>query len=130
MAPGINAARVVTLRASGADAYGNPRLECLVAGRWTRTSFEGVRWEDADAGTILQDTAEELIANMRRTELLPIDLSKEPRSRRSSPASTRLNCSANSDASRRELAEAARPYRRRARRAEDAAAPPSAYRRH
>ena len=77
VAPGINAARVVTLRASGADAYGNPRLECLVAGRWTRTSFEGVRWEDADAGTILQDTADELIANMRRTELLPIDLSKE-----------------------------------------------------
>ena len=77
VAPGINAARVVTLRADGADAYGNPRLECLVAGRWTRTSFQGVRWEDADAGTILQDTADELIANMRRTELLPIDLSKE-----------------------------------------------------
>ena len=77
VAPGINAARVVTLRADGPDAYGNPRLECLVAGRWTRTSFQGVRWEDADAGTILQDTADELIANMRRTELLPIDLSKE-----------------------------------------------------
>jgi hypothetical protein len=78
VAPGINAVRVVTLRAGGTDAYGKPRLDCLVAGRWARTSFEGVRWEDSDAGTILQDTADELIANMRRTELSPIDLSKEP----------------------------------------------------
>ena len=28
--------------------------------------------------TILQDTAAELITNIRRTKLLPIDLSKEP----------------------------------------------------
>jgi hypothetical protein len=78
VAPGINTARVVTLRAGGADAYGKPRLECITAGRWTRAAFEGVRWEDADAGTTLHDTADELAANIRRAQLLPIDLSKEP----------------------------------------------------
>jgi hypothetical protein len=40
VAPGINAARLVALRADGPDAYGNPRLECLVAGRWTQLLSE------------------------------------------------------------------------------------------
>ena len=78
VAPGINAARVLALRDGGTDAYGKPRLECLLAGRWTRAGFEGVRWQDADAGAILQDTAADLTANVRRSQLQPIDLSKEP----------------------------------------------------
>jgi hypothetical protein len=78
VAPGINAARVIVLRNGGTDAYGKIRLECIMAGRWTRPSFNGVRWQEADAGTILQDTASELVANIRRSQLLPIDLSREP----------------------------------------------------
>lgn len=78
VAPGINAAKVIVLRTGGADAYGRSRLECIMAGRWTRAAFNGVRWQDADAATILRDTASDVIANLRRTQLLPIDLSAEP----------------------------------------------------
>jgi hypothetical protein len=78
VAPGINAARVIVLRTGGTDAYGKARLECIMAGRWTRAAFSGVRWQEADAATILQDTASELVANIRRSQLLPIDLSTEP----------------------------------------------------
>jgi hypothetical protein len=77
-APGIKAARVIILRSGGTDAYGKARLECIMAGRWTRAAFSGVLWQEADAATILQDTAGELAANIRRNQLLPIDLSKEP----------------------------------------------------
>jgi hypothetical protein len=78
VALGISAARVIVLRSGCAHAYGRPRLECLMAGRWTWTAFGGVRWHQADAVTILRDIAVELIANMRRNQLFPIDLSKEP----------------------------------------------------
>jgi hypothetical protein len=78
VAPGINGARVLVLRDGGTDAYGKPRLECLLAGRWTRAAFEGVRWQEANAARILQDTSARLIANFRRDQLQPIDLSKEP----------------------------------------------------
>jgi hypothetical protein len=57
VAPSINSARVLTLRDSGTDAYGKPRLECLLAGRWSRAAFDGVRWQDVDAAMILQDTS-------------------------------------------------------------------------
>ena len=73
------AIRSVVLRHAGADAYGSPRLECLLAGRFLRPAFDGVRWQDADASRIVQDTATELLVNLRRgTELQPINLSKEP----------------------------------------------------
>jgi hypothetical protein len=79
VAPGITAIRSVLLRPAGADAYGRPRLECLVAGRFLRSAFDGVRWEDADASRIVADTATELLVNLRRgTQLQPINLSQEP----------------------------------------------------
>jgi hypothetical protein len=67
------------LRHRGPDAYGRPRLKCLLAGRFLRSAFDGVRWQDASAGTIVEDTATELLVNLRRgTELQPINLSQEP----------------------------------------------------
>jgi hypothetical protein len=79
MAPGITAIRSVLLRHAGADAYGKPRLECILAGRFLRSAFDGVRWQEASAGTIVEDTATELLANLRRgTELQPINLGQEP----------------------------------------------------
>lgn len=79
VAPGITAIRSVVLRHAGTDAYGRPRLECLLAGRFLRSAFDGVRWRDADASRIVQDTATELLVNLRRgAELQPINLSKEP----------------------------------------------------
>jgi hypothetical protein len=50
----------------------------MVAGRWTRTAFNGVRWADADAGNILTGTATELVLNEKRGQILPVDLSTEP----------------------------------------------------
>ena len=78
VAPGIEAARVIAVRRSGPDIYGRPVLDCMVAGRWTRTAFNGVRWADADAGNILAGTATELVLNQKRGQILPIDLSTEP----------------------------------------------------
>jgi hypothetical protein len=79
VAPGMTAIRSVLLRHRGPDAYGRPRLECLLAGRFLRSAFDSVRWHDADASRIVQDTATELLVNLRRgTELQPINLSKEP----------------------------------------------------
>jgi hypothetical protein len=78
VAPGVDAARVIAVRRSDPDIYGRPVLDCMVAGRWTRTAFNGVRWADADAGNILAGTATELVLNQKRGQILPIDLSTEP----------------------------------------------------
>jgi len=79
VAPGLQSVRVIALRSAGIDAYGRPRLDCVLAGRWTRTAFTGVQWHIADATTVAQDTASELVANLRGgKELLPIDLADQP----------------------------------------------------
>jgi type II secretory pathway pseudopilin PulG len=79
VAPGIAAVRAVVLRNTGVDAYGKPRLECLLAGRYLRSAFDGVHWQEADAGTIVEDTASELVFNLRTGKgLQPIDLRQEP----------------------------------------------------
>jgi hypothetical protein len=79
VAPGLNSARLVAVRAAGNDAYGQPRLDCLLAGRWTRSAFQGVRWHDVDAATIAQDTASELLLNLQAgKKMRPLDLRKEP----------------------------------------------------
>jgi hypothetical protein len=83
VAPGITAVRSVVLRNAGVDAYGRPRLECLLAGRYLRSAFDGVHWQEADAGTIVEDTASELVFNLRTGRgLQPIDLRQEPEIRK------------------------------------------------
>ena len=77
VAPDVEAARVIAVRRSGPDIYGRPVLDCMVAGRWTRTAFNGVRWADGDAGNILAGTATELVLNRKRGQILPVDLSTE-----------------------------------------------------
>jgi hypothetical protein len=79
VAPNIMSAKVATLRYAGSDAYGNPHLECLLAGRWTREAFNGVRWEEASAATVIEDTATDLLVNLgAKKELKPLDLRREP----------------------------------------------------
>jgi len=79
VAPGIAAVRAVVLQDAGPDAYGRTRLQCLVAGRFVRSVFDGVRWKEADAGRIVEDTASELLVNLRTGKgLQPIDLRHEP----------------------------------------------------
>jgi hypothetical protein len=68
VAPGIAATRAVVLQDAGLDAYGRPRLECLVAG--------ALRAE-ADESRIVEDTASELVVNLR-TGKQPVELSREP----------------------------------------------------
>jgi hypothetical protein len=78
VAPGIQTARVIAIRHSGPDIYGRPSLDCMLAGRWTRTALNGVHWADADAGSILAGTATEVLLNQKRDQVLPVDLSTEP----------------------------------------------------
>ncbi|MGY1741156.1 MULTISPECIES: DUF4236 domain-containing protein [unclassified Blastococcus] len=79
VAPGIRSVRVVALRNAGADAYGRPRLGCLLAGRWQRSALDRVAWQSADAATVAQDTASDLVMNLRGgKELQPLDLTKQP----------------------------------------------------
>jgi hypothetical protein len=80
VAPGIRAARAVVLRSSPPDAYGKVTPELLVAGQWERQAFQGVRWSDADAARVVNDTATELVLNQKGSakELSPVVLSREP----------------------------------------------------
>lgn len=78
VAPGAGAARMIAVRRGDPDIYGRPALDCMMAGRWTRTALNGVRWSDADAAKILAGTASELLLNEKRGQILPVDLSNEP----------------------------------------------------
>ena len=42
VAPGSEQVRLIALRHADADAYGQPKLECLLAGTWTRQALQGV----------------------------------------------------------------------------------------
>lgn len=71
--------RLVALRSAGTDAYGRPRLDCLLAGRWSRQALQGVAWSSAHAGTVAQDTASELVLKLRGGKALqPLDLDAQP----------------------------------------------------
>jgi hypothetical protein len=53
----------------------------MLAGRWTRKAFNGVRWADAESVDILAGTATELVLNHKRGQVLPVDLAAEPQIR-------------------------------------------------
>lgn len=79
VAPALQSVRVVALRSGGADAYGRQQLDCVLAGRWTRAGFEGVQWQTVDATRVAEDTASELLVNLKGgKELQPIDLTDQP----------------------------------------------------
>jgi hypothetical protein len=77
-APGIERVRVVVLRDNGTDAYGRPRLTCILAGLWNRPDLDAVHWDEATAGTILLETHRELIFNYQSSGLEELDLTHEP----------------------------------------------------
>jgi len=80
VAPGIMATRVVVLRNDGQDAYGGPRVSCVLAAKLDRHSLLGVQWDSADAVKIIDDAATEKLINQkgRTQELTALDLSREP----------------------------------------------------
>jgi hypothetical protein len=69
---------VVAVRHGTRNAYGTSRLECIFAGRWTRGVFGGVGWQDAGANAILNETATELVMNVKRGQVIAIDSAGEP----------------------------------------------------
>jgi hypothetical protein len=81
VAPGAEAARVIAVRRGSPDIYGRTGLDCMLAGRWTRRAFNGVRWADAESVNILTGTATELVLNHKRGQVLPVDLAAEPQIR-------------------------------------------------
>jgi hypothetical protein len=80
VAPGAQSLRAVALRRSRPDAYGRPRVDCVLATRIPRTALEGVQWDTAEADTVITSVAEELVMVRRRQseELQPINLAREP----------------------------------------------------
>lgn len=52
----------------------------MLAGRFERRSFDGVRWDSADAATVVNDTAGNLLLNQKGAtrEPYPLDLRAEP----------------------------------------------------
>lgn len=80
VAPGLVAARVVALRVGAIDAYGRPRLECLMLGRTTRAALAPVLWDQVDAVAIVNDTFTDrrIVQDGRTRELHALDLAAEP----------------------------------------------------
>jgi hypothetical protein len=80
VAPGIVTVRTVVIRLSEADAYGARRTEPLLAACFTRDALEGVRWDEADAARVVNDTSTDLRISQKGAakELVPLDVSGEP----------------------------------------------------
>jgi len=80
VAPALFACRIVALQHAGNDAYGQPRVDVLMAARFERGRLQGVHWNTTAAVRIVSDTATELVANFRRTtgEMQPVSLEREP----------------------------------------------------
>jgi hypothetical protein len=80
MAPGVTDIRIVVLRRTPTDAYGNVRPEAILAARLAREALNGVQWTKADAFTILDGISSELVTRIAGPSkaLAPLDLKMEP----------------------------------------------------
>lgn len=65
MAPDLSAARAVVLRTDRIDTYGRAQVSCMLAGRFERRSFDGVRWDAVNAATVVNDTSDNLMINQK-----------------------------------------------------------------
>lgn len=80
VAPSLQVARVVALRAAPPDAYGKVRPEAVLAARFDRSRLAGIQWAHAEASQIVRDASSEMIMVPKGSikELTPIDLAQEP----------------------------------------------------
>lgn len=80
VAPGLTHVRIVAIRDAGPDAYGNPRLEAVLAARFARQALRGVQWAAAGAHTVVNDASEQLTLRElgAAKELAAINLAAEP----------------------------------------------------
>jgi hypothetical protein len=80
VAPGLKHCRLVAVRSNGVSAYGHNQVDALIAVRFAREHLVNVRWDLADAATILHECQSELVINYRGSgpKIEPIVLSNEP----------------------------------------------------
>lgn len=80
VAPGLSHVRIVAVRDTGPDAYGNPRLEAVLAARFARQALQGIRWATANAHAVVNDASDQLSVRLvgPSKELAAIDLTAEP----------------------------------------------------
>jgi hypothetical protein len=79
VAPAINSVRVAVVRWLFPNAYGARNVECVLAAAFTRSALEGIQWQSADAGQIVQDASVDMRISIGPVnELRPLDLSDEP----------------------------------------------------
>jgi hypothetical protein len=80
VAPALQSARVVALRATPRDAYGKVWPQVVLAARFERSSLTGIQWAHADASRVVSDAGTEVMIVQKGTtrELRPLDLTNEP----------------------------------------------------
>lgn len=80
VAPGIQSARIVAVRAATPDAYGKTSPEVVAAARCSRAALAGVHWERVDAVRVVNDCCTEkiLVQKGATRALQPVPLDKEP----------------------------------------------------
>lgn len=80
VAPGIQSARIVAVRAGTRDAYGKTPAEVIAAARCNRFALSGVHWERVDAVQVVNDCCTETIMVQKGATraLQPVPLDKEP----------------------------------------------------
>ena len=77
--PGVTEIRIVVLRNTPADAYGEIRPEAILAARVGRAALNGVQWTKADALTVLNEISSELLTRIAGPSkaFAPLDLKTE-----------------------------------------------------
>jgi hypothetical protein len=80
VAPGVSETRIVALRGTPADAYGEVRSEAILAAQIPRTALNGVQWTRADALSILNEISSDLVTRTAGPSkaFTPLDLKTEP----------------------------------------------------
>ena len=80
VAPSLTGCRVVAIQHAGNNAYGQPRVDVVLAARFERHRLRNIVWSATSAPRIVSDASTELVANIRKTtnEMQPINLDREP----------------------------------------------------
>ncbi len=80
VAQGLNSARIVVLEHCGLDAFGNARVQPVLAAVFQRRPLDNVQWDRADALSIVRDASTEALMNIHRTthHLEPLNLGQHP----------------------------------------------------
>jgi hypothetical protein len=79
VAPAITSARIVAVRHSPPDAYGDLKPEVVLAARFEKARLDGILWLEADAARVVNDASSELILIQKGAsqELAAIDTAGE-----------------------------------------------------